>query len=80
MIETSTMKQCGDPEPLSCHWYIPWTSSPQYERDCHGCRGLGWIETKDGKPHVCPVCGGSGKYTNGNYTITWNDHTLSDSA
>lgn len=27
---------------------------------CPGCKGLGWVETSDRFPHVCPVCNGTG--------------------
>ena len=29
-------------------------------RECHGCSGLGWVETSRGEVKVCPVCEGSG--------------------
>ena len=29
-------------------------------RECHGCSGLGWVETSRGDVKVCPVCEGSG--------------------
>lgn len=30
-------------------------------KECHGCKGLGWVDSKHYGPSVCPICGGKGQ-------------------
>lgn len=89
MVEMSTTASCGDfyywqpvnPPPYYHQPYyyyeLPRITNPiPFTRECHGCKGLGWIETKDGKPHICPICKGKGTIQDGNCTITWTFNEL----
>jgi len=77
MISETCNYQTGDTwswNPLGYYWTIPWYP-PTYQKvyeTCHGSAGKGWVYTEDGKPYRCPVCHGSGKYSDTDWVITWN--------
>jgi len=50
------------------HIYPP---KPHKTKTCHGCNGKGWVYDKAGKPALCPVCNGSGKYRQREFTPIW---------
>lgn len=30
-------------------------------KECHGCKGLGWVDSKHYGPTLCPICRGTGQ-------------------
>lgn len=40
-----------------------------YEKQCHGCEGKGWVDSKYTGPNICPICRGSGKINKASSTI-----------
>lgn len=34
--------------------------------ECHGCKGLGWVDSRHTGPTVCPICRGTGRLEDDN--------------